>query len=91
MPKETIIDYQFDELYLEHLIRIVPLCSYDNDLVWDFRDKLDNYFEKHFPNHSLMYLTEDSLVDITRSDYSSFRFNAGLNIPENLNTKEKVL
>jgi hypothetical protein len=74
LPKCTSIDYQFDEDYKEHLVRIVPYNSYDSETVWNFRIELDTYFKRYFPDHSIMYLHEDSLVDITFSDFSSILF-----------------
>lgn len=70
IPKGAIIEYQYEQRFEEHLIKITPLSAYDCDLIWDFRIELDKYFEETFPLHSLMFLSTDSLVDLTRIDYS---------------------
>jgi hypothetical protein len=69
-PKGAIIEYQYEQRFEEHLIKITPLSAYDSELIWNFRVELDKYFEEVFPLHSLMFLSIDSLVDLTRVDYS---------------------
>ncbi len=68
---ELIFRYQFNENTETHLIEVKPLDTYQTNSVYiQYEAELGFYFENEFFPETILFISEDSLTQITESEFT---------------------
>ena len=61
---QALLQYQFDNRVSTHYIKVSPPYIYEEPSFTDLFWELDDLFEEFFPEETLCFLTEDSLIQL---------------------------
>lgn len=63
--KDIEIKYQYKITTNTHIIKILPLSLYENNIEYLFEEEnIENEFIKLYPSEELLFISEDSLTKI---------------------------
>jgi hypothetical protein len=84
--KSINIRYEFRESEDTHLIEVTPISEYnENDTYIEMeRDLLFDFNDRYFPS-TILFITEDSLSEVTSPDFSFIRQEFSVPIKINMN------
>lgn len=74
------IRYEYRTTTYSHLIEVIPLSFFEeNEEYMNIEGQIENEFETSFPNENIVFISEDSLTEISHPDfklgYDVFKYN----------------
>lgn len=70
--KRAKFNYEFDELSNIHAIKVLPSDFYEiNDDFAEFQSSLIEFFIEHYPNESVLFISDESLIDVINPEFTA--------------------